>query len=443
MEQKRKNLIKFLLITNVVLLLLAIGMYFLYRNTVVIDPDPVSKDVEIVYWGIWESDDVMHPLIEKYEAENPGVKIKYAQQSFRNYEETVYTRLEQATSSTEPAPDVVRIHNTWLPKYEKYLTPLPEDVMSAQTYAQEFYPTAVDDLTGRDGKIYAIPLHIDGLMVIYNTDIFSKAGYTAPPKDWDSFMEVAQALTKRDTNGKITQSGLAIGTSKNIVHSIDILSYFLLQNKVQVMNSTRDQVNLTTSRAISALDTYTSFVQDDNATWAIYLPSDLTKFQNGELAMMFGTSWRALDILENAPNINFALAPLPRLPNNEEVYYSSYWADAVTSTSKNSKEAWKFVEFLSQPEQQRRLFQNAAKVRYFGQPYSRVSMNSELLENKYTKAIAQMAPYMKSWQMGEQSFVEDLLKDAITAIVENRQDSSSVLIKIQADINEKLAVSNK
>ena len=440
MDSKTKRIVKLLSITASILFVIALIMYFMLPT----DPDePVVNDVEIVYWGIWESDDVMHPLIEKYEAENPGVKIKYAQQSFKNYEDTVYTRLEQATSSIEPAPDVVRIHNTWLPKYEKYLTPLPEDVMSAQTYAEEFYPTAVDDLTGRDGKIYAIPLHIDGLMVIYNTDIFSEAGFTAPPKDWDSFIEVAQALTKKDSNGKITQSGLAIGTSKNIVHSVDILSYFLLQNKVQVMNSTRDQVNLTTSRAISALDTYTSFVQDENATWAIYLPSDLTKFQNGELAMMFGTSWRALDILENAPNINFALAPLPRLPNNEEVYYSSYWADAVTSTSKHSKEAWKFVEFLSQPEQQRRLFQNAAKVRYFGQPYSRVSMNSELLEDEYTKAIAQMAPYMKSWQMGDQSFVENLLKDAITAIVENRQDSGSVLSKIQEDINERLAVSNK
>ena len=444
MNPKTKKLTILLSITAIILLVIALIMYAMLPCEGEGCNDPVEKNVEIVYWGIWESDDVMHPLIEKYEFENPGVKIKYSQQSFRNYETTVYTRLEQATNSSEPAPDVVRIHNTWLPKYQRFLTPIPESIMTRETYAEAFYPTAIDDFTGRDGKLYAIPLHIDGLMVIYNKEIFSKAGYTVPPKDWDAFMEVAKKLTKRDATGKITQSGLAIGTSKNIVHSVDILSYFLLQNKVEVMNDARDQVNLTSSRAISALDTYTSFVEnEDAATWAVYLPSDLTKFQNGELAMMFGNSWTALDILEEAPEIKFGLAQLPRLPNNEEVYYSSYWADAVTSTSKDSTEAWKFVQFLSEEEQQRRLFENAEKVRFFGQPYSRVSLNSELLNNEYTKAIAVMAPFMKSWQMGDQSYVENLLKQAITAVVENNQDSTSVLKKMEKDINIQLAVSNK
>ena len=159
--------------------------------------------------------------------------------------------------------------------------------------------------------------------------------------------------------------------------------------------------------------------------------------------MMFGTSWRALEILENTKDVDFGLAPMPRLTNNEEVYYSTYWGTSVSKTSKNSLEAWKFVNFLSEPEQLRRLYQNAAKTRTFGEPYSRVSMNAELSENKYTQALAYMAPYMKSFQVGEQSFVEYQLRQAITAVAENKKSTKSILQAIQDEINIKLAVSNK
>jgi maltose-binding protein MalE len=158
---------------------------------------------------------------------------------------------------------------------------------------------------------------------------------------------------------------------------------------------------------------------------------------------MFGTSWRALEILEYTENIEFGLAPLPRLTNNDEVYYATYWGTTVSKTSKDTLEAWKFVKFLSEPEQLRRLYQNAAKTRAFGEPYSRVSMNAELAENKYTQALAYMAPYMKSFQVGEQAFVEEKLKQAITAVAENGRSSNSTLQAIQNEINARLAVSNK
>lgn len=438
MDKSQKKLIILLSITAGVLLLITLLLAVMYNPK----PKPIDG-VELVFWGFWEEEEAMHPLIEKYEAENPGVKIYYAIQPLKNYETLLYTRLEQAGATNEPAPDIAMIHNSWLPKYEKLLTPLPEDLMSRETYSQEFYPTALDDFTGREGDIYAIPLQIDGLMVIYNKELLLKAGYSAPPDDWDSFMEAAQRLTIRDSLGKITQSGLAIGTSRNITHSTDILSYFFLQNKAEIMNETRDQVTLTSNRAITALDTYTSFVDEENATWAVYLPNDLSYFVDGKLAMMFGTSWRALEILENTEDIEFGLSPLPRLPNNEEVYYSTYWGTTVSKESTNSEEAWKFVEFLSQPEQLRRLNQNAAKIRTFGEPYSRVSMNKELEENPYTQALAYMAPYMKSWQMGEQGFVEGLLKQAITDVAEGNKNSTTVLKDTEEEINNKLAVSNK
>ena len=447
MEKDQKKLVIILSVVTVVLLILVIVTAIILSNKKSSNSEPnnpdTSQQVELIYWGLWEPTDVIQPIIDTYESENPGIKILYSQQTFKNYESRVYTRLQQSTSSTEPAPDIIRINNTWLPKYQTFLSPVPSNILSAQEYAEEFYPTAIDDFTGTDGQIYAIPLEIDGLMVIYNKQLLSAAGYNEPPKDWDSFMEAADKLTKRDSSGRITQSGLAIGTARNIVHSADILGFLMLQNNASIMNSSRNQVNLTSERAITALTTYTSFASGSNPTWASYLASDLTTFFKGELAMMFAPSWRAFDILEAAPQIEFGLASLPQLPNNDPVYYAMYWGDTVSKTSTNTTEAWKFIKYLSEPEQQKLLFTNSSKIRAFGEPYSRVSLNSELLANPYTKAIGEMAPYMKSWQMGDQGFVEELLREAITEVAENKKESKSVLTNLEKDINDQLAVTNK
>lgn len=402
-----------------------------------------TTNVTIEYWGLWEPDEVMHPLIEKYESEHPGVKISYAQQTFNNYEARVYTRLEQSSTSTEPAPDIIRINNTWLPKYMKYLSPLPSSIMTTQEYSSNFYPTALSDFTGTDGKIYAIPWEIDGLAVIYNKQLLADAGYTTPPTDWDSFVEAAVKLTKTSSSGKISQAGLAVGTSSNVTHSADILTFMMLQNSAELIDSTRTEVNLTSDRAVAALNKYTEFAKSEDPVWASYLPQDMTMFYRGDLAMMFAPSWRAFDIITAAPQVEFGIAPLPQLPNNDPVYYSMYWGDTVSSTCEHPEVAWDFIKFLSEPEQQRRLFANASQIRAFGEPYSRVSMNEELAENPYTQAFAQMAPYMKSWQIGDQNFVESLLREAITQVVENNKIPESVLSTIEADINDQLAQSNK
>lgn len=446
MEKDQKKLV-ILLVSIVVILLVLVAIFAVVlrnkqNNGNNNGDNGDTEDIELVYWGLWEPDEVMQSIIDRYEEENPGIKILYSQQTFKNYESRAYTRLQQSSGSSEPAPDILRINNTWLPKFQKYLTSVPESIMSTEEYAELFYPTALEDFTGTDGKIYAIPWEIDGLMVIYNKQLLAQEGYSEPPADWDSFIEAAQKLTKRDSSGRITQSGLAIGTSRNITHSADILSFMMLQNGANLINDSRTEANLTSERAISALTTYTQFAAGETPLWASYLANDLTTFFKGELAMMFGPSWRAFDIIEAAPQVEFGLALLPQLPNNDPVFYSMYWGDTVSSTTQYPEQAWKFARYLSEPEQQKELFANSSKVRAFGEPYSLVSLNSTLLTNPYTKALAEMAPSMKSWQMGDQSFVEDLLRNAITDVVENNQEPSSALSNAEKDINDQLAVSN-
>jgi len=112
-----------------------------------------DNDIVLQYWGLWEPEDVMQPLIDEYEADNPGVTILYTQKSFTQYEQNAYTRLVEGATNDSPAPDILRINNSWLPKFQDYLYAMPSSVMSTDQYEEYFYPTAVDDFTGSDLQI--------------------------------------------------------------------------------------------------------------------------------------------------------------------------------------------------------------------------------------------------------------------------------------------------
>lgn len=451
MEEKQR---KTLLIVGLVLFVLMIstGILLLINNrrkanTIVTEDGEtvvVGDEVVLAYWGLWEPSTVMQPIIDEFEEENPNIKIEYSMQTFSNYESRLYTRLQQATTSTEPTPDIFRIHNTWLPKFYQYLYPLPEEIMSAEKYKEIFYPTAIVDFTAKDGKIYAIPWEIDGLMVYYNKQLLEEAGVGTPPKDWDSFFDLAQRLTKRDSSGRITQAGVGIGTSRNVRHSAEILSFLLMQEGIEVIDQTRTKVTLNTPKVQKVFETYTNFARGDTAIWSSTLMTDLEMFFAGSLAMMIGPSWRAFDIIEAAPNIEFDTAPLPQLEGNEEeVYLSSYWGDTVSRDTKNPTAAWKFIKFLSEKEQQKKLYSNSSKIRAFGEPYSLVELNKEMVGKTYVSAIAEMASYMKSWQKGDEMGVNAAIDQAITDIIENGEDISTALKTAEEAINAKISVTNK
>lgn len=397
----------------------------------------VTKNVKLQYWGLWEPKETMEELIEEYEKQNPGVSIDYIQKTFLQYEENTYTRISQTATENTPTPDIIRMNNTWLPKYQPYLSSVPSNIYSSSEYSETFYPTAVSDFTGNDGELYAIPLEIDGLVLFYNKEILSEAGYDSPPSDWDSFTELAKEITVIEEDGSISQSGVAMGAAKNINHSVDILNLIMLQNGVNLNSNYDGKVDLTSDNATLALQFYVDFVTV-HKTWSPESRTDLDMFIQGDLGMMFAPSWRAFDILNSGSKVEFGIAPVPQIPSNDPIAYSMYWGEAVPKGSKNQQEAWKFIKFLSEKENQLTLFNNQSEIRTFGEPFSRKDLSSTAENNPYLSPIVEMSPYFKSWHMGDQIYIEEELRTAIYVVSESDASITLTLSETEKNINNKL-----
>lgn len=388
-------------------------------------PKAKLQSSDITWWGLWEDQSAVAPLISAYEQANTGVKINYVKQSPQDYRERLTSALAKGTG-----PDIFPFHNTWVPMFRKDLDILPSSVMNPSDYAKTFYPIASSDLNSGSG-IVGIPLGYDSLTLYINDDIFNKAGKT-PPTTWDELRQTARELTVKDDQGIITQSGVALGRTENVDHWPEIIALLMIQNGVDLSNPTGKQ-------AEDALSFYTLFSTVDGV-WDATLPSSTQAFAAGKLAMYIAPSWRAFEIAQANPDLKFKTVGIPQVPKDNptqlDITYATYWAQGVSTKSTNRTSAWKFLKFVSSQDSLQKLYANESKQRSFGEPYPRIDMGNLLSTHPLIGSIIGQATGAKSWFLASRTFdgptginsqLANYFGDAINAVADGKSSPKQAL----------------
>lgn len=417
-SNKEKTFPKIILILAI--LILAAGLGFVgwkfFGNKIGLK----NKQITLIYWGLFEPESVMQQIIADFEKANPTIKINYSQQSLTQYRERLQERLFSANQQEREknkeildseTPDIFRIHQSWIPMFSGLLSEIPGDVYDNITFEKTFYPSAVESLK-LQGKYVGIPLMVDGLALYYNEDLFKAKGLSFP-QNWSELKIAAQQLTARDSEGKITTAGAALGTTVNIDHWSDILGLMFFQAGVDPANpgacsQASDGRNV--CPGADALQFFTNFTTVDRV-WDSTLPTSTFAFAKGNLAMYFGPSWRVFDIegIKNRLQTDFKykIVPVPQLPMEEEkkIGWSSYWVESVSKKSAYQAEAWEFLKYLSSKEVLQKSFQAQSTLRSFGEPYPRIDMADLAKDHPLAGSFISQAPYSRSWYLS--SFTSD------------------------------------
>ena len=425
-----KILPKILIIIASVLLVLGVGagIYFFRDKIPFLAPKP--EKVTLTYWGLFEPPEVMSPLIEEYQRENPHVQINYQLQSystFKQYKETLYTRVKQ-----DGGPDIARIHSSWSGQFENLISPLPSSVMSTADFGQRFFPVATKACQ-IGGNSYCLPLMYDGLTLVYNKRTFSEAAITAPPRTWKEFRDIAVKLTQwedNDPKNRILQAGAAVGAGKNVDQVMDILGLMLAQSEVSI------PTQLSSQAAQDVFTFYTNFTLKDHV-WDETWPSSLSAFASGKVGMIFIPSWGITLLKDKDLNFGFGVAPVPQVPKLEggltEVGWANFWVETVFSDGDRAKEAWKFLKFLSEREAQETLFSRAKKIRGLPFPYGRKDLASGLSGDPYLGPVVEYATVAETSPIASCSGnpdYEEVLLGAVEEIL-SRKPVREVLVEAQ------------
>lgn len=373
----------------VIILSLIFGVLFWKFSPQIFNQAEEQKQANLTYWGVFEDEAILRPIILAYQSSHPHIKITYVKQSLLNYR----TRLQTQIAAGQ-GPDVFEIHSSFLPMLVNDLTPAPFSVMGDAEFANTFYSSIKDNLV-LDGKVYALPLEVNGLVLFYNEDILKAAGIGVP-ENWQDFIKAAKAVTVRNQEGQIQTSGASLGTASNIDFWPEILGMLFLE---QPEGNLKNPAN---KDGVEVLQFYTSFVTDPrNKTWDTTLPSSTQMFTSGKLAFYFAPISQVNVIKSLNPNLPFKVAPVPQLPGGR-VSYGSYWAGGVSKSSTYQKEAWEFLKFLTSSEVQQVIYQQHLQSQTPARISARMDLSSQLSSDPILQTFITQAPYYKSWYLNSQ-----------------------------------------
>ncbi|MEK7212219.1 MAG: extracellular solute-binding protein, partial [Patescibacteria group bacterium] len=169
--------------------------------------------------------------VKAYGQFRPNVQIEVQEFGAESYEAAVVDALAGGFG-----PDVFMIHSRALPLVKSRLSPAGATQFSVGRLRQLF-PTVVEQDFVSGGQVYALPLYLDTLALLYNRNLFDQAKIIGPPQTWSDFQKVVPYLRTLNTSGQLTRAGAAIGGSeKSVAWAADIVSLIMMQYGAPMTN---------------------------------------------------------------------------------------------------------------------------------------------------------------------------------------------------------------
>ncbi|MBN1169107.1 extracellular solute-binding protein [Candidatus Woesebacteria bacterium] len=381
---KKKIFIIILLFLFLIILLLLVAVAI--RNK---PEKTVGERGKITWWGQRDAN-LVQPLIDKFEEENPGVNVVYQKQEPIDYR----IRLQNLIKKGQ-APDIFTLHNTWAPMFRENLDVLPPSVMEKDRYNSIFYPAIISSLTSSKG-IVGVPLGYDALVLYISQDLFSTA-FAQPPQTWDDFWQLADHL-KDVYNDRIIQAGAAMGLTGNVEHWQEIIALLMIQNEVNLYQPAGQ-------RAQAVLDYYTSFTGKKAKIWDETLPESVIAFANKKVAMILAPTYRANDIRKINPDLRFYTVPVPQIPQdqpeNPDITYATFWFEGVWNRSVNNDIAWELLNFLTERDNLVELSNNYQANGLIPEAFPRKDMRVLIKDNSILGSAVNLADHSVSWFLAD------------------------------------------
>lgn len=318
--------------------------------------------VTITYWQYTFPSKVteIKNLIQKFEAENPNIKVVAQDFPYDQYNQKV-----TAAMHAGKGPDVLNLYYGWLPQYVKqgYLQPIPQDLMSTSEIESHYVPMI--QASKMNGKYYTLPIAVRSLALFYNKDMFKQAGLdpNSPPKTWDELIQDAKKMTKRDSSGKLQQEGFAWDVTGQGYHAFE--EVMLRQWGVEPFSADGKKVQWNSSpNGLEAFKYWINMEKKDKVGEPTFITDYNTAFKAGKAGIILDGSFD-IAAIKAAAKFNWGVTTMPlKEAGGDQSNFGSFWTNGIAKGVTGAKldAAKKFIKFLISDDTQKDWLKNVGEI---------------------------------------------------------------------------------
>ncbi len=307
-----------------------------------------GEKIKLVYWSNQRHDmEYVQKKIDEFNSTNDmNIEVSYEAMT-ENYD----NNLELSFQSNQ-APDIFRAKSEITPYIKKDMI-IPLDEYLTDEDREKYGDTlGVQNINMYDGKIYSLPQFGNTFRLIYNKDVFEKAGLDpeAPPKSMEELREYAKIITE-----KLSSEGV-YGFAMNLKNS-----YSALYRSLDEVARLSDMFYYDFEEGKYNFDEYAKIAQvfadmyQDGSFFPGCESLDIdplrAQFALGNIGMYMSGYWEVAVYDSQFPTEqNWAASVLPTydgVVDGVNTMNSAGRSFVISSQTKHPKEAYEFMKFMT------------------------------------------------------------------------------------------------
>lgn len=299
-------------------------------------------------WVRSDTSPFMQPLVDAYNASHPThieMTVVPAGSSF--------TQKLGAAVASGSGPDLISLNLVYAPYFAAQGQLLDVTDRAKQLGYLDQLNASETNLGTWDGKLYALPFTGDASALLYNKDLFQKAGLdpNKPPTTWAEIKADAAAITRLG-DGNYGYYFPGSGSGWNLF----TFTPFIWADGGDVLtgDGADQKANLDSQQVKDALGFYRDLwtsgdippsAETDDGTQI------LTLFAAGKVGMLANGSFAYSELTKKYPDVHFGITPIPG-SNGGTASFAGGDTLAITKDAKNVNGAWDFIAWATSQEAQ-------------------------------------------------------------------------------------------
>lgn len=407
-----------------------------------------DKEVELTFFYPVGVGGPLAKLIEdqtqEFMKEYPNIKLNPV---FSGNSAETMTKTITAIQGGTP-PDFAILPNSELYTFLSMNAIAPLDDFIAKdggsAYIEDFLPALMANSV-YDNKIWSIPFQRSTVVAFYNKDHFREAGLDpdSPPKDWNELAEAATKLTKKDSNGNVSQWGIMIPLDDPFA-----FMGFGMQNSANgenLMTEDGKKALFNTPENVEALQFTVDLSKKYGAMpeGPIKWETAPANFIEGKASIIYTSTGNLANIMKNA-DFEVGTAFLPQGKRYGSPTGGANLFIFKSSPPEHQEAAWKFIRWITEPARTAQWNIDTGYIATRNSAYELDIMKNYYAEVPQAKVARDQLDYAGSEiRLYDNGSNLKIIKDAIAAALTGTKTPEKALEDAQAQSDKVLEPFNK